>query len=429
MKDIIIYGAGAQGRAARRILESQGFAVSAFADRDEAKVACGAWEGVRLISLNDLRELDKETAIIIGIGAQNLETLRRVDAMLTEWGFRNIFWSSVEMIESLCPAHQWRDVYSAQKMEISTRLGCPVSCRACPQSLFISQYKKRSHIKIMSPEIYKQCIDKVPKDVELVFTGFTEPFFNPDCADFIAYAFEKGHKVSLGTTLVGVNDKILDKLEDYIFLDITLHLPDMEHNCTIPVTDQYLAALKRFMKTHWVNVEQSNNFRRFSVHGVVEAKTKEALLEIGIEPEDYLNIAETLHDRAGNIEIDFASTFPVRVNREDNIFCDYAYYSNWHYFRKHPNINKDDELFIRNFHFFILLPNGDCTLCSSDFGLRHVFGNLLLTDWRGLYTENKAYDEYLDAMQGGGDCLCRTCFLASSKINLRLITRRQDLSG
>jgi hypothetical protein len=422
MENIIIYGAGAQGRAARRILESQGLTPAAFADRDKAKLACGEWEGVKVIGLDALRAMDKATPVIIGIGAGRADVLREVDNMLTGFGFVNVFWSAVEMIEACFPNKRIKDVYVAHKMEITTRVGCPIVCRACPQELFVGKYRERSDERMMSFETYRVCVDKVPQDVEIVFTGFGEPFTNPLCADFIAYAFQKGHKVSLGTTLVGVTESALETLSGFAFTDITLHLPDKEQNTKFDITDAYLEILKTFVTKHWKNVPDHENYRRFSIHGELDGRVRRALLEAGVE--SYPNIAETLHTRAGNIDPPFGVTYPVTAAKSQKIFCDYANYSNWHNLRKNPYINKDDLCYIDNFHFFVLLPNGDIALCSSDFGLRHVLGNLPTLDYRALYTGNAEYERYRLGLAPGGDCLCRNCFLAANYDDLRLVQRR-----
>jgi hypothetical protein len=49
----IVYGAGDQGRAARRVLESQCFVVTAFADCNEIKVSRAQWEGVKIIGIKE----------------------------------------------------------------------------------------------------------------------------------------------------------------------------------------------------------------------------------------------------------------------------------------------------------------------------------------------------------------------------------------
>jgi hypothetical protein len=427
MENIIIYGAGAQGRAARRILESQGLAPAAFADRDGVKIARGEWEGVKVIGLDALQKMDKSTPIIIGIGAGRLDILREVDGTLTGFGFVNVFWSAVEMMESRFPNKQIKDVYVAHKMEITTRVGCPIVCRACPQELFVGKYSVRSGEKMMSFETYKSCIDKVSPDVEIVFTGFGEPFTNPLCSDFVAYAFQKGHKVSLGTTLVGVTESTLEALSDFVFTDITLHLPDKERNTKFAITEDYLKILKIFTSKHWKNIPNCENYRRFSIHGELDDSVRRALLDAGVE--EYPNIAETLHTRAGNVRPPFGATYPITVAKSQNIFCDYANYSNWHNLRKNPYINKDDLCYIDNFHFFVLLPNGDVTLCSSDFGLRHVFGNLLTMNYNALYDRNAHYDSYRQGLAAGGDCLCRNCFLAANYDDLRLVLREANLNG
>lgn len=60
-------------------------------------------------------------------------------------------------------------------------------------------------------------------------------------------------------------------------------------------------------------------------------------------------------------------------------------------------------------HHNILLPNGDVVLCCTDFGMRHVLGNLLSQDYPSLFQSG----EFLKVKRGQKDetldILCRCC--------------------
>ncbi len=429
VKTIIIYGAGAQGRAARRILESQGFAVSAFADRDEAKVACGAWEGVRLISLNDLRELDKETAIIIGIGAQNLETLRRVDAMLTEWGFRNIFWSAIEFIEYFYPEQKIQPNFYG--LELCTNVGCSVQCRWCAQKLFVSRYAERLKRQapdlpadfMMSFETFKTCLDKVPASVSIDFSGYSETFLNPLAVDMILYAAQKGHKIILYTTLQGLAESDIDRLKNVVFDLIMPHLPDAEGNAKIPVTDDYLKKLIKFWKTFDYAIGcNSNNIlaNGISYHGVLHQEVFDTLKNNGIDPSKYKNFSENPLPIAGNVG-------EVRMAQIDNAFpvqCGLTSYCN------SRAVNKDDMKFFdeKLQTMPVLFPNGDLTICNHDYGLTMVFGNLLRSDYFDLWKDNNIYNDIIKAQRDPqASVLCRNCEFAFNRNQLKLVTREKYL--
>ncbi|MCL2185404.1 MAG: hypothetical protein FWB86_06085 [Treponema sp.] len=423
-KPIIIYGAGNQGRAARNILESQGFCLTSFVDKNEAKVAAGEWEGAKIISINELKVLDKDTPVIIGIGAGRLDLLKEIDNMLTGIGFKNIFWSATEMIQDIYPNHEWGNIYCNHKLDVTTVVGCPITCRACPQDLFLNAYKKRSNEIIMSFNTFKTCINKLPAKMEISFAGFSEPFVNPECADFIIYAYNKGHKITLNTTLIGITDKTLEDLKSITFADIILHLPDKSRNSNIDVTSDYLDILKKFCKDHWWNVKDIKECRNFSVHGGdVDDTVKKVLLEAGINTDNVINRHQLLHRRGGNIKIDFAPLDQISTGNSKAIFCNYRTSSRYNFIN-----NKDDERHIYDFKFFILLPNGDIVLCSRDMGLRHVLGNLLETDYTLLYTNNPEYDKIISARINNGDCICWNCELAEGTEKLTIIKRENQLN-
>ena len=68
-------------------------------------------------------------------------------------------------------------------MEITTVIGCRVQCDFCPQSLLMNRYEKKNDVEeitwgkpiVMSFEAFKICVDKLPLDVRIDFSGFAEP--------------------------------------------------------------------------------------------------------------------------------------------------------------------------------------------------------------------------------------------------------------
>lgn len=72
-------------------------------------------------------------------------------------------------------------------MEITTRVGCKNMCVYCPQDKFIKAYKKRSDVVQMSLDTFKTCLDKIPHNIHIHFSGMAEPWLNPNCTDMILY--------------------------------------------------------------------------------------------------------------------------------------------------------------------------------------------------------------------------------------------------
>jgi hypothetical protein len=74
-----------------------------------------------------LRQFDKSTPIITGIGVGRLNLLKQIENMLIDCGFGNVLWSASEMIADIYPNYEWKDFFlSAHKIEIKTRVGCPI---------------------------------------------------------------------------------------------------------------------------------------------------------------------------------------------------------------------------------------------------------------------------------------------------------------
>jgi adenine C2-methylase RlmN of 23S rRNA A2503 and tRNA A37 len=91
------------------------------------------------------------------------------------------------------------------KLEITTKIGCRVDCNYCPQQRLIGSYRKRSDIFNMSVDSFKKCLDTVPPEVNIHFSGMCEPWLNPECTHMLLHANERGHKIKASTTLVGMN--------------------------------------------------------------------------------------------------------------------------------------------------------------------------------------------------------------------------------
>jgi hypothetical protein len=429
MDGIIIYGAGAQGRAARRILESQGLAPAAFADRDEAKVACGEWEDVKVIGLDALRAMDAATPVIIGIGAGRLDLLRQIDNMLTGWGFANIFWSAMEFLEKIYPDKKPEKTFYG--LEICTNVGCSVRCGWCAQDLFVSKYAKRlagQSPKLpkdfqMSLETFKKCIDQVPGNISVDFSGYSETFLNPLAAEMILYTAQRGHKIILYTTLQGMTEGDIDRLKDVEFEHIMPHLPDKDGNAKIPVTDAYLELLVKFWKTFGYAIGDTNNILAsgISFHGELHPKVAETLSSNGIDISKYSNFSAEALPIAGN-----AAAGTREINNEFNIVCGLTSYCNTR------SVNKDDMKFFNEKlqTMPVLFPNGDMVVCNHDYGMTMVLGNILQTDYYDLFDGNPNYERILAAQHDPkADVLCRKCEFAFDRRQMELVTRETHLKG
>ena len=139
------------------------------------------------------------------------------------------------------------NVYFAQGtrtiMEITTRVGCRVACKCCPQDVFVKAYATRSGIRVMDFNTFKTCIDKLPSYVEIIFSGMSEPWLAPDCTKMIKYAHQQGRVITVLTTLVGLPIEDVDEIENIPFKYFVVHLPSSDMYENVKVDEYYLSLI------------------------------------------------------------------------------------------------------------------------------------------------------------------------------------------
>jgi hypothetical protein len=62
----------------------------------------------------------------------------------------------------------------------------------------------------------------------------------------------------------------------------------------------------------------------------------------------------------------------------------------------------------------VLLPNGDVLLCCMDYGMRHILGNLISSDYASLFNSEKFNRLQKGLNDDSFDILCRCCENAST---------------
>ena len=73
-------------------------------------------------------------------------------------------------------------------VDITTNIGCQVQCKFCPQDVSMSNYTSKNNLQkiqfgkpvLMSYETFVKILKKIPKNVLIRFSGFSEPFLNPE---------------------------------------------------------------------------------------------------------------------------------------------------------------------------------------------------------------------------------------------------------
>lgn len=263
-------------------------------------------------------------------------------------------------------------------IEITTKIGCKVNCKYCPQNRLISEYAKRSNQEYFLMDDFKKVLNSIPTVTHIRFCGMVEPFLNPNCADMIVYAKEKGFCVDCYSTLVGLDindvDRVLNVVDDFV-----LHVPDKKRNAKIDVTDEYIKVLKRVLEYKRDGIRVVNNI---SVHGEVDDRVRD-LIPTDIVPQMWMQ------DRAGNLDSDDLHVLHYKVSAPMRCkFC-------------HNRLDCN-----------ILLPNGDLVMCCMDYSMKHIFGNLFEDSYEVVLNSVQADKVRHALIDGSQETLCNSCVFA-----------------
>jgi organic radical activating enzyme len=248
----------------------------------------------------------------------------------------------------------WR-VTPYPTIEITTSIppkGCVVDCAFCPQRTLLNVYNSE---KMMEYEKFVDMIDRLPSnEIRITFSGFTEPFLNRRTADMILYAHNKGHKISVFTTGVGLRIEDIDKIKHINFSNgpnsgFTLHLPDEERIAKHPITKEYIEVVEYIKSIE----NQINGFNTMSM-GMVHESVKH------IYPTAHI---PTFWSRAGNL-LGEAIIKPELEKIKDR-------FQHMNHGDKEMTCNCLEDLYHN-----VLLPDGRLSLCCMDYGLKHILGNL-----------------------------------------------------
>ena len=131
---------------------------------------------------------------------------------------------------------------------ITSKVGCPVVCRYCPQDQFVNAYLKRPNpIMQMTYDTFCTILNKIPSEVLVRFTGFVENMANPDCIPMIMKALEQ-HHVQIYSTMFNASVEDYESFRSHPNLaTFCLHLPDMFGNTKFPITDKYKSLLRHIV--------------------------------------------------------------------------------------------------------------------------------------------------------------------------------------
>jgi radical SAM protein with 4Fe4S-binding SPASM domain len=370
--NIVIYGAGWISRILYKLLTAADIEVCAFCVTEKSYNTEKQY-GIRVFQIDQLLFDKNNTLILVGVkDPWNKEVVE----LLQMAG-----WTYLDLPKHVVDFDDEKSYADRPVIEVTTRIGCNVQCRYCPQELLQRTYYKCSSRQTqMSFNMFKQSVDKLPNDAVVIFAGFAESFLNPESVKMMQYADEKRFTVCLFSTFVGCTLEMFQSISKIPFARVLLHVPDIDGYANIPITDEYLSLLDTIMNAKKVNgmpfVDNANC--QSTPHPKVLKYLK-----------GKVSIASELCDRAGNLDKDDRLSSSKGI--KGNIYCTQSY-----------NLSRN-----------ILLPDGSLALCCMDYGLKHIIGNLLQNSYQEIMSSNEM-NRIRQAMSDDTkeNLLCRQCIYA-----------------
>jgi hypothetical protein len=273
-------------------------------------------------------------------------------------------------------------------LEITTKLGCALACRFCPQDRLVKSYPHGAS-RSLSLQEFTLVEAKLPARVRIDFSGMAEPWLNPDATAMAVHAFERGRKVAIYTTLQGMPPDdaamLIERFAPRISPETpwVIHLPDRHGNMTgWRSSPAYLQTLSRFVALRRERAPNGLSFMTMSPDGAVA----EALLPV---------LGESLPGF-------------VAITRVENL--DRGEFSPGELMRR---VRHEGALLCGSTPFFdhnTMLPNGDVVLCCMDYGREHVLGNLFRQSYADLFADTEMTAIRTRAMAvDAGALICRRC--------------------
>ena len=150
----------------------------------------------------------------------------------------------------------------------------------------------------MSLEDFKTCVNNLPQDKPISFSGWGEPQLNPAFADMVLYAHSAGHTVNLNTTLLGMTRESYERIRTVPFKTVTLHIPDRDNNSRFELSSEYFELLNLVIAD-----TAAGRFRitGYSCHGEVHPAVAEIFKKNGLPVPSGTPFSK-MHDRAGNVK-------------------------------------------------------------------------------------------------------------------------------
>lgn len=265
--------------------------------------------------------------------------------------------------------------------------GCPLLCTFCPQDKLKSAYGTGK--KYLGLELFKNVLRKIPRHVQIDFSGMSEPWANPEATEMLNHCVKSGYSVAIYTTLQGMKTGDADRVIDLLGAHrdqarmLCLHLPDRAGNMRgWKYSSEYEAVLMKFL-----GLRNRGTLRKFEVMTMDERGAIHGDLEhLGISLDGWKGIS-----RAGALDVAAIGGQKLHhaPRNENPLSC-----------ASTPDYDHN-----------VLLPNGDVVLCCMDYSLKHVIGNLFEQDYETLFASMEMERiRTTNAAAGFSKCtICKSC--------------------
>jgi len=274
-------------------------------------------------------------------------------------------------------------------VEFTTGIGCPNNCVYCPQNLLIEQYFKTSPnaTTILGLNDFKTILEKIPKSLQIIFSGMSEPFLNPQTTEMVLHAHNQGYHICIYTTLRGLSIENLKRIINIPFDEFCIHTPDADKILDLPVDKEYLDKVELLKKSNISNLSYMTIGRPRK--DIADIAQKE------IFSRDMFSRGDSLDKSQIPQQLQF---LPQDVKSSKRFFCDRQLFTlKWH-------------ATLPRLETILILPDGRVTLCCMDYGLKHILGNILQQSYEEIIN-GTAMKHIEDAMCGLNSdyIICRSC--------------------
>ena len=374
-EELYVYGAGYYGKDVCEILRRNGIRIKGFVVTKVQKNS--EILGLPVLNVNEV--IHQNCGIILGMNDTYLSEVRRY---LKD--------HNVNMGNVLDGGKYLFEVNGRERMrenpiiEVTTCIGCKINCKFCPQKLLLKKYYEVDKMRksTMETEDFQVYLKHSSGISDFVFAGMSEPFLNKDCIKLLKMACADGRRVSIYTTLVGADDNDIDEMLELPLQLVVLHVADKYGYAQIPLSKKYYDMVEKVLAA------KKKDGKLFVDSVCAQAEADKRIEELC---KGKYEILTSLHDRAGNLDDNTLSSRAKKLVNE-KIYC---------------------SSFGKELNTQVLLPDGTLVLCSSDYGLQHRLGNLLLHEYDEI-RNGEEMKRVFKGMNGDAsvDVLCRNCFSA-----------------